>query len=183
MGTRLSPEEWRAVYIDPDIYWAFTRQERWQKCPSESLSVFSQHIDPPHGVARDEIVVFDDIETRFTKFGFDLIPADQETVAPHLPRCCQTPTLFQAFAAPGLEVAIDPQGNDHRVAADPMEFAQDFQASRAVRDVVKQAHAENTVHRVAVQADGGHRSRSEEHTSELQSRFDLVCRLLLEKKK
>src|SRR5699024_11501437 len=29
-------------------------------------------------------------------------------------------------------------------------------------------------------ADG---ERSEEHTSELQSRFDLVCRLLLEKKK
>src|SRR5438067_5620828 len=26
-------------------------------------------------------------------------------------------------------------------------------------------------------------ARSEEHTSELQSRFDLVCRLLLEKKK
>src|SRR5438067_5908331 len=32
-------------------------------------------------------------------------------------------------------------------------------------------------HRAAV------RRRSEEHTSELQSRFDLVCRLLLEKKK
>src|SRR5207249_11490578 len=29
----------------------------------------------------------------------------------------------------------------------------------------------------------GHHQRSEEHTSELQSRFDLVCRLLLEKKK
>src|SRR5699024_11695764 len=28
-----------------------------------------------------------------------------------------------------------------------------------------------------------HKNRSEEHTSELQSRFDLVCRLLLEKKK
>src|SRR5207249_8689045 len=28
-----------------------------------------------------------------------------------------------------------------------------------------------------------HHRRSEEHTSELQSRFDLVCRLLLEKKK
>src|SRR5699024_3607168 len=27
------------------------------------------------------------------------------------------------------------------------------------------------------------KNRSEEHTSELQSRFDLVCRLLLEKKK
>src|SRR5207249_10537837 len=34
-----------------------------------------------------------------------------------------------------------------------------------------------------VMVAGGRRgSRSEEHTSELQSRFDLVCRLLLEKK-
>src|SRR5699024_11248062 len=31
--------------------------------------------------------------------------------------------------------------------------------------------------------NGARRRRSEEHTSELQSRFDLVCRLLLEKKK
>src|SRR5690606_41893718 len=31
--------------------------------------------------------------------------------------------------------------------------------------------------------DGGPRARSEEHTSELQSREKLVCRLLLEKKK
>src|SRR5207237_10427945 len=30
---------------------------------------------------------------------------------------------------------------------------------------------------------GGHTSRSEEHTSELQSHLNLVCRLLLEKKK
>src|SRR5699024_11487335 len=33
------------------------------------------------------------------------------------------------------------------------------------------------------QQSGNTRTRSEEHTSELQSRFDLVCRLLLEKKK
>src|SRR5699024_11682487 len=32
-------------------------------------------------------------------------------------------------------------------------------------------------------AAGRNAFRSEEHTSELQSRFDLVCRLLLEKKK
>src|SRR5690606_42151616 len=32
-------------------------------------------------------------------------------------------------------------------------------------------------------ASGGHEIRSEEHTSELQSRENLVCRLLLEKKK
>src|SRR6266704_1332734 len=31
--------------------------------------------------------------------------------------------------------------------------------------------------------DDGNGNRSEEHTSELQSRFDLVCRLLREKKK
>src|SRR6266403_478761 len=31
--------------------------------------------------------------------------------------------------------------------------------------------------------DAGPQARSEEHTSELQSRRDLVCRLLLEKKK
>src|SRR2546427_9419203 len=31
--------------------------------------------------------------------------------------------------------------------------------------------------------DGDRRSRSEEHTSELQSQSNLVCRLLLEKKK
>src|SRR5256885_3516564 len=33
------------------------------------------------------------------------------------------------------------------------------------------------------QADGAQRDRSEEHTSELQSPCNLVCRLLLEKKK
>src|SRR5690554_7313678 len=35
----------------------------------------------------------------------------------------------------------------------------------------------------ALAAGGGHHGRSEEHTSELQSRPHLVCRLLLEKKK
>src|SRR6266513_5755888 len=35
----------------------------------------------------------------------------------------------------------------------------------------------------ATSSSGRSARRSEEHTSELQSRFDLVCRLLLEKKK
>src|SRR6266576_1919139 len=43
---------------------------------------------------------------------------------------------------------------------------------------VQGACGSHHVHRVQ-----GGRSRSEEHTSELQSRRDLVCRLLLEKKK
>src|SRR5699024_11718990 len=33
-----------------------------------------------------------------------------------------------------------------------------------------------------LEVQGDYGARSEEHTSELQSRFDLVCRLLLEKK-
>src|SRR5438067_4966873 len=37
--------------------------------------------------------------------------------------------------------------------------------------------------RSATPTYGEAKYRSEEHTSELQSRFDLVCRLLLEKKK
>src|SRR5260370_26169622 len=36
---------------------------------------------------------------------------------------------------------------------------------------------------LAYQVNGESRSRSEEHTSELQSHLNLVCRLLLEKKK
>src|SRR5690349_23835664 len=36
--------------------------------------------------------------------------------------------------------------------------------------------------RHALRAEGEHGDRSEEHTSELQSRRDLVCRLVLEKK-
>src|SRR5438067_10716433 len=51
--------------------------------------------------------------------------------------------------------------------------------------------AERRVVGVCVRAEGHFcrerlepvQKRSEEHTSELQSRFDLVCRLLLEKKK
>src|SRR5690349_22188007 len=36
---------------------------------------------------------------------------------------------------------------------------------------------------VMAESEDGYKIRSEEHTSELQSRRDLVCRLLLEKKK
>src|SRR5207253_7900336 len=41
----------------------------------------------------------------------------------------------------------------------------------------------NTADRTSATAPGGPHRRSEEHTSELQSRGHLVCRLLLEKKK
>src|SRR2546421_7098016 len=53
-----------------------------------------------------------------------------------------------------------------------------FRSPLAVRELVEHAHlaqGERTLQIPLV--------RSEEHTSELQSRSDLVCRLLLEKKK
>src|SRR5207249_10153039 len=68
--------------------------------------------------------------------------------------------------------------------------------SREQRDSAKERHAADGSHGPAGGQTGmSHRlmsltlflllflARSEEHTSELQSRFDLVCRLLLEKKK
>src|SRR5438067_5391752 len=45
------------------------------------------------------------------------------------------------------------------------------------------AGLDHLAHLLALLGASGRGVRSEEHTSELQSRFDLVCRLLLEKKK
>src|SRR5437868_8427924 len=61
-----------------------------------------------------------------------------------------------------------------------------FRSNGCARDVGVRGHA---FQRAAFARDhpgagcGSRKARSEEHTSELQSRFDLVCRLLLEKKK
>src|SRR3712207_7818236 len=63
------------------------------------------------------------------------------------------------------------------------------EAHRAVALAHRDAHAHRAAQprrRAGEHAEGGlrqrHRTRSEEHTSELQSRQYLVCRLLLEKK-
>src|SRR2546421_12233402 len=47
----------------------------------------------------------------------------------------------------------------------------------------RQYHHDRGPDRVPAPRQSGEHLRSEEHTSELQSRSDLVCRLLLEKKK
>src|SRR5699024_11736331 len=48
---------------------------------------------------------------------------------------------------------------------------------------IKQVLINLILNSIESMSDKENKSRSEEHTSELQSRFDLVCRLLLEKKK
>src|SRR5207249_9240042 len=49
--------------------------------------------------------------------------------------------------------------------------------------IVYSAHVNDVAPSLLTKAQQDLLKRSEEHTSELQSRFDLVCRLLLEKKK
>src|SRR5689334_24828588 len=57
--------------------------------------------------------------------------------------------------------------------------------SRALRPGAPCGAGSPRTRRWRIQSNGGRArpSRSEEHTSELQSQFHLVCRLLLEKKK
>src|SRR5699024_12531605 len=55
--------------------------------------------------------------------------------------------------------------------------------SRAVSEPLPESSAPSTTPASRRKSASCISTRSEEHTSELQSRFDLVCRLLLEKKK
>ena len=64
---------------------------------------------------------------------------------------------------------------------DSIHMKQSIYKNPKLDSQVKAALDANLVY--GLYADVRARSRSEEHTSELQSRFDLVCRLLLEKKK
>src|SRR5699024_12864902 len=57
-----------------------------------------------------------------------------------------------------------------QVRAQKPEFCERAFATAQTQRATKTSHSQSSI-------------RSEEHTSELQSRFDLVCRLLLEKKK
>src|SRR5689334_24449096 len=67
-------------------------------------------------------------------------------------------------------------------SADGHHDAWNGRLSDDANDARAPAAATPADHRAHGQGDEG-RPRSEEHTSELQSQFHLVCRLLLEKKK
>src|SRR5437867_4244142 len=72
-----------------------------------------------------------------------------------------------------------PRGKSHKVALDPLRnFGHPiiFNEGISTKILSSSVRANDSVKEVA-------RWRSEEHTSELQSPYDLVCRLLLEKKK
>src|SRR2546422_6201061 len=72
------------------------------------------------------------------------------------------------------------------------ELMRDLEGDQSVQQVANVAHLPGIVGPAIAMPDihwgygfpiGGVAARSEEHTSELQSRLHLVCRLLLEKKK
>src|SRR5688572_31019552 len=72
-------------------------------------------------------------------------------------------------------------GVEERRVADERRDARDDQVADRLRECVQSQH-EDIVTAAGV-GERGQRLRSEEHTSELQSQSNLVCRLLLEKKK
>src|SRR3989449_3968043 len=82
-------------------------------------------------------------------------------------------TLFRSLGLLEADLADDPHRGDVRLLE---------QAGRGLRHVLL-LRAEAELERVVAVGVLGPDPRSEEHTSELQSRLHLVCRLLLEKKK
>src|SRR2546429_5099998 len=83
-------------------------------------------------------------------------------------------TLFRSPAGPGEASPV----------RDPVGGRRDLAGVRGTRDRTARADLRQAGGRHQGAAAGEHRTaRSEEHTSELQSRLHLVCRLLLEKKK
>src|SRR5207249_9835576 len=95
---------------------------------------------------------------------------------PEEPRALQGPREPDVGAlrrAPGAGARALPRGAREHSGRRPRLPHGESPLSRARRRSVRQQLLLRAV---------GHALRSEEHTSELQSRFDLVCRLLLEKK-
>src|SRR5690349_23739138 len=78
-------------------------------------------------------------------------------------------TLFRSMAQAGITVVG--------------EFHYLHRGGNAMADAVIEAAAQVGIRLTLLDACYLRGGRSEEHTSELQSRRDLVCRLLLEKKK
>src|SRR5438132_8030465 len=92
---------------------------------------------------------------------------------------CSAPTTARRRSPRALVMPLDPgPGRDPDRRPDAQALAaggMGRQELAGVHDVVRVPRAPEPRHEVEV--------RSEEHTSELQSHSDLVCRLLLEKKK
>src|SRR5690606_42093517 len=107
------------------------------------------------------------------------------SLAPHLaPRACPE-CICSSNALASTEIYTL---SLHDALPISLERQRELEAAR--QDRVRRRAAGRTPHQQFAAREsldehrcGGQRPRSEEHTSELQSRENLVCRLLLEKKK
>src|SRR5207249_10173988 len=88
-------------------------------------------------------------------------------------------TLFRSALPEVLLADLPPVLAGRDPQPDPVRAVHHRAVGAAVHPVLLRVAHDHQV----VGADVAPAVRSEEHTSELQSRFDLVCRLLLEKKK
>src|SRR4051812_49974990 len=89
-------------------------------------------------------------------------------------------------AAIGVLVAHDKLGPDQRFDSADLRLAEQFADRAAIAVDLSRRVARDALGRVVAGQEVERRRlarRSEEHTSELQSHVNLVCRLLLEKKK
>src|SRR5260221_6598604 len=100
-----------------------------------------------------------------------------------------TKAFFETYAKRAVEAKVDPLG--YYLApfgyASGQLVAQAIKATgsldqKAIAKYLRENEHKTIVGPIAFSADGERKERSEEHTSELQSHSDLVCRLLLEKK-
>src|SRR2546422_4282984 len=86
-------------------------------------------------------------------------------------------------ANPGIDIrarCVLPEVVNRRLTSWFQDSVDLVQGTDRVGEVLERGHTNNEVER---RVGEWHCRRSEEHTSELQSRLHLVCRLLLEKKK
>src|SRR5947207_7612623 len=84
-------------------------------------------------------------------------------------------TLFRSHA----ENVVENRGSQNDLCRACLQYAEVLQDARGNAD----AGCHHSSWHYRARPGGPRRTRSEEHTSELQSHSDLVCRLLLEKKK
>src|SRR5689334_24198899 len=88
-------------------------------------------------------------------------------------------TLFRSAARRRLDLDVEPG-----LLVEALLEPDEERRVAAVVDVVgEEGDLFQSLREACARHAGGECKRSEEHTSELQSQFHLVCRLLLEKKK
>src|SRR5699024_11833959 len=81
-----------------------------------------------------------------------------------------------------IDEAFGPGRNAPMVAFVDVAEVAEQERMPAIQEILTDFQTTDGVVNAQVVAMTDNMDRSEEHTSELQSRFDLVCRLLLEKK-